>query len=89
MATIIGILNFDFILGQNDPIDGGDPSHYFYDLDLTVNNRGVNGGPFSGDNLKIEGTDDLKAYIYYIDSPSDVFSGDKINLKVKGYINGN
>tara|TARA_Y100001935_G_scaffold212723_1_gene183321 strand:+ start:1189 stop:2514 length:1326 start_codon:yes stop_codon:yes gene_type:complete len=85
----VSALNFDFILGQNDPIDGGDPSHYFYDLDLTVNNRGVNGGPFSGDNLKIEGTDDLKAYIYYIDSPSDVFSGDKINLKVKGYINGN
>lgn len=82
-------LSFTSIVGNENSIDGGNPSNYYYDSDLTINDRGPTGGPYGGSNLEIEGLDDTRSFIYFIDLPIDIFPGQSIPVKVKGYTNGN
>jgi hypothetical protein len=71
------------VAGPDDPVDGGSPEHQFYDLDLTVNDRGRAGGTWGYDNFPEDG--DGKAFIYDLRIPTDLYPGQDINLKAKAY----
>jgi len=74
------------IIGQTNDIDGGSPNHNYYDIDLTINDRGRNGGPYS--QLNYNPTSNLnnsKAFIFDLDMPTDLFPGQSIDIKAKGY----
>ena len=67
--------------GANE--NGGSPAHEFYDLDLTVNDRGRAGGPWGYANFP-ENTD-AKALIYDLDMPADLFPGQDVDIRAKAY----
>lgn len=73
------------IVGQIEPINGGNPNHAFYDIDLTINDRGINGGPFSQLNYNATNTNNSKAFIFDLDMPADLFPGQNVEIKAKGY----
>lgn len=73
------------IIGQTDDIDGGSPNHDFYDIDLTINDRGRNGGPYSLLNYNpTSNPNNSKAFIFDLDMPTDLFPGQNIDIKAKG-----
>lgn len=78
-------LNLTNIQGQVDDINGGNPNHSFYDIDLTINDRGINGGPFSQLNYNASNPNNSKAFIFDLDMPADLFPGQNIEIKAKGY----
>lgn len=72
--------------GSSNEIDGGNPNHQYYDIDLTINDRGINGGPYS--QLNYNPTSNLnnsKAFIFDLEMPTDLFPGQNVNIKAKGY----
>lgn len=71
------------VAGPTEGVDGGSPEHQFYDLDLTVNDRGRAGGTWGYDNFPEEGSG--KAFIYDLQIPTDLYPGQDINLKAKAY----
>ena len=38
-------LSLQILLGLTNIVDSGNPNHDYYDIDLTINDRGINGGP--------------------------------------------
>jgi len=67
-------------------IDGGNPNHNFYDINLTVNDKGRNGGPYSLLNYNpISNPNNSKAFIFDLDMPTDLFPGQSVNIKADGY----
>lgn len=78
-------LSLNKIIGPVDPINGGNPNHNFYDIDLTINDRGVNGGPYSLLNYNPSNPNNSKAFIFDLDMPTDLFPGQNIDIKAKGY----
>jgi hypothetical protein len=67
-------------------IDGGNPNHNFYDIDLTVNDKGRNGGPYSLLNYNpTSNPNNSKAFIFDLDMPTDLFPGQSVNIKADGY----
>jgi hypothetical protein len=67
-------------------INSGDPNHEYYDLDLTINDRGRMGGPYSISNyFPSVNPSNGKAFIFDLDIPADIFSGQSINVKASGY----
>jgi hypothetical protein len=73
------------IVGLSNDIDGGNPNHDYYDIDLTINDRGINGGPFSQLNYNAANPNNSKACIFDLDMPSDLFPGQNVEIKAKGY----
>lgn len=74
------------IAGQTNDINGGNPNHNYYDIDLTINDRGRNGGPYSLLNYNpISNPNNSKAFIFDLDMPTDLFPGQSIDIKAKGY----
>jgi len=73
------------IVGPTSEIDGGNPNHDYYDIDLTINDRGINGGPFSQLNYNAANPNNSKAFIFDLDMPSDLFPGQNVEIKAKGY----
>jgi hypothetical protein len=74
------------IIGPSIDIDGGKPSHDYYDIDLTINDRGRNGGPYSQLNYNpTSNPNNSKAFIFDLDMPTDLFPGQNIDIKAKGY----
>jgi len=68
------------------PIDAGNPNHDYYDIDLTINDRGVTGGPYSIVNYNPSiNPSNGKAYIFDLEMPSDLFPGQQVDIKAKGY----
>ena len=66
--------------------DAGNPSHDYYDIDLTINDRGRNGGPYGTLNyVPASNPNNSKAFIFDLDMPSDLFPGQQVNIKAKGY----
>ncbi len=64
----------------------GNPAHDYYDLDLTVNDRGRSGGPYGTVNyFPSSNPNNSKAFIFDLDMPSDLFPGQQVNIKAKGY----
>ncbi|WP_396168328.1 hypothetical protein [Flavobacterium sp.] len=79
-------LNLTNIQGPANEIDGGNPNHQFYDIDLTINDRGRNGGPYSLLNYNpTSNSNNSKAFIFDLDMPTDLFPGQSIDIKAKGY----
>ena len=67
-------------------INSGDPNHDYYDIDLTVNDRGILGGPYSILNYNPSiNPSNGKAYIFDLEMPSDLFPGIQVDINAKGY----
>ena len=66
-----------------DAVDGGKPTHEFYDTDLTINDRGRDGGTWGSANFPAEL--DGKAYIYTLDMPADLFPSVPVNVSARSY----
>lgn len=79
-------LSLTKILGSANDIDGGKPSHDYYDIDLSINDRGISGGPYSLINYNpTSNPNNSKAFIFDLDMPTDLFPGQSIDIKAKGY----
>ena len=79
-------LNLDVVIGLTGLVDTGDPNHEYYDIDLTVNDRGINGGPYGSYNYyPISNPNGSKAFIFDLDIPADLFTGQSVTIKAKGY----
>ncbi len=61
--------------------DAGSPSIQFYDIDLTRNDRGTFGGPYSIDNYNVTGTG--KARVYDLNMPFEIWSGQTPQVKAE------
>ncbi len=67
-------------------INSGNPNHEYYDVDLTINDRGRTGGPFSILNyVPSINPSGGKANIFDLEIPADLFPGQSIDIKAKGY----
>lgn len=67
-------------------VDAGNPNHDYYDIDLTINDRGRTGGPYSILNYNPSiNSSSGKAYIFDLEMPSDLFPGQQVDIKAKGY----
>ena len=70
--------------GNGGPdVDGGSPAHEFYDLDLTLNDRGRAGGPWGTANFPAD--TDAKALIYDLEMPADLYPGQDVEIRAKAY----
>lgn len=78
-------LNFTNIAGPENAIDGGNPNHKYYDIDLTINDRGINGGPYSQLNYNASNPNNSRAFIFDLEMPADLFPGQDVEIKAKGY----
>ena len=79
-------LVFTNILGQVNPVDGGNPIHEYYDInDLSINDRGRTGGPYSTLNYSPNTSATGKAFIFDLEIPADLFPGQAVDIKAKGY----
>ena len=72
-------------VGQTNPINGGNPNHKYYDIDLTINDRGINGGPYSRNNYNAYNPNNSRAFIFDLEIPVDLFPGQDVEIKAKGY----
>jgi hypothetical protein len=67
-------------------IDAGNPNHEYYDINLTINDRGRTGGPYSILNYNPTfNPSNGKAFIFDIDMPTDLFQNQPVNIKAKGF----
>ncbi|MBU3680435.1 MAG: hypothetical protein FGM16_00680 [Flavobacterium sp.] len=81
-----GSLVYTNIAGPSNDIDGGNPNHDYYDIDLTINDRGINGGPYSQLNYNpTSNPNNSKAFIFDLEMPTDLFPTQTVNIKAKGY----
>ncbi len=81
-----GVLVYTNISGPTNDIDGGNPNHDYYDIDLTINDRGINGGPYSQLNYNpTSNPNNSKAFIFDLEMPTDLFPGQSVNIKAAGY----
>jgi hypothetical protein len=78
-------LVFTNIAGEAAIVNGGNPNHEYYDIDLTVNDRGRIGGPYSTLNYSPTTSATGKAYIFDLEIPADLFPGQAVDIKAKGY----
>ncbi|MEQ8547468.1 MAG: hypothetical protein RIC03_06140 [Cyclobacteriaceae bacterium] len=78
--------NGDYTLQSGSPaIDAGDPAFFYQDLDLTRNDMGIYGGPYSFDQYQ---NADMQT-IQMILSSVSVQAGEDITIKATGLIWGN
>jgi hypothetical protein len=67
-------------------VNTGNPNHDYYDIDLTINDRGRTGGPYSILNYNPTiNPSNGKAYVFDLEIPADLFPGQQIDIKAKGY----
>ena len=64
-------------------VNGGAPDHEYYDVNLSINDKGRDGGPWGTANFPADS--DAKGFIFDIDIPTDLYPGQDIDLKVKAY----
>lgn len=82
----LSFINTPYPVPGNIIIDAGNPNHDYYDLDLTINDRGINGGPYSILNYNpTSNPNNSKAFIFDLDIPTDLFPGQNVNISAKGY----
>ena len=64
----------------------GNPNHDYYDIDLSINDRGRTGGPYSILNYNSSvNPSNGKAYIFDLEMPADLFPGVQVDVTAKGY----
>jgi len=74
------------ITGPSTTLNSGNPNNDYYDIDLTVNDRGLFGGPYSLNNFNnVANPSNGRAYIFNIDMPTDLFTGQQVNINAEGY----
>lgn len=74
------------VVGETGTTNAGNPNHEYYDIDLTVNDRGRAGGPYSVLNYNpIANPGNGKAFIFDLEIPADLFPGQAVDIKAKGY----
>jgi hypothetical protein len=78
-------LSFTTIICPTEATDGGNTNHKYYDIDLTINDRGINGGPYSQFNYNASNPNNSRAFIFDLDMPTDLFPGQDVQIKAKGY----
>lgn len=78
-------LSFVNAYAGNSTVNGGNPNHKYYDIDLTINDRGINGGPYSQLNYNASNPNNSRAFIFDLDMPVDLFPGQDVEIKAKGY----
>jgi hypothetical protein len=67
-------------------VNAGNPIHSYYDIDLTVNDRGRTGGPYSILNYSPQfNPSNGKAFVFDLEIPADLYPGQPIDIKAKGY----
>ena len=67
-------------------VNTGNPNHEFYDIDLTLSDRGRFGGPNSWNNFfPVSNPNNSKAFIYNLNIPADLFPGQNVDIKAKAY----
>ena len=67
-------------------VNSGNPNHDYYDIDLTINDRGRNGGSYCIQNYNpTYNPSNGKAYIFDLEMPADLFPSVPVNIKAKGY----
>jgi hypothetical protein len=67
-------------------VNTGNPNHEFYDIDLTLGDRGRFGGPNSWNNyFPVSNPNNSKAFIYNLSIPADLFPGQNVDIKAKAY----
>ena len=71
-------------ISGNTGSDTGHPSHFFYDIDMSRNDVGTAGGPYSTTNYPTS-SGSAKAFTYYLDMPTDLFPNDNIQINAEGY----
>ena len=60
-------------------VDKGLPSLEYYDIDMTINDVGIHGGPYSIDNYRSSGNG--KARVYDLDMPFEIWNGQTPQVK--------
>ena len=78
-----GISHFNFsngVITSGMGIDKGYNSPLYYDIDMTRNDCGTGGGPYSMENYW-NSTATGKARIYHLDMPSEIWSGQTPTIK--------
>jgi len=82
-----GTLNFINIAGTADTLNAGNPAGEYYDIDLTVNDRGRRGGAYSIDNYNPAiNSNGSKAFIFDLDVPAILNpSNQSVRVRAKGY----
>ena len=79
-------LVFSNIQGDTTGSNSGNPQNEYADIDLTINDRGMNGGPYSMLNYRIQSNpSNGRAFIYDLDIPANLFPSQQITIKAKGY----
>jgi hypothetical protein len=75
------------IIGDTTTIvNAGNPNHEYYDINLTINDRGRTGGPYSILNYNPTfNPSNGKAFIFDIEMPTDLFPNQPVDIKAKGY----
>jgi hypothetical protein len=78
-------LSVTMIAGNSKSIDSGNPNHKYYDIDLTLNDVGKMGGPYSQLNYTASNPNNSRAFIFDLEMPVDLFPGQDTEIKAKGY----
>jgi hypothetical protein len=78
-------LNIIMIPGESTLSNTGNPKHIYYDIDLTINDIGIYGGPYSQLNYNATNTNNSRAFIFDLEMPVDLFPGEDIQIKAKGF----
>jgi hypothetical protein len=67
-------------------VNTANPNHEFYDIDLTVGDRGRFGGPYTWNNyFPVSNPSGSRAFIYDLSIPADLFPGQNVDVKAKAY----
>jgi len=78
-------LSVTMIAGNSTSIDSGNPNHKYYDIDLTLNDVGKMGGPYSQLNYTAFNPNNSRAFIFDLEMPVDLFPGQDVEIQAKGY----
>lgn len=78
-------LSVTMIAGSSNSTNSGHPNHKYYDIDLTRNDLGKFGGPYSQQNYNASNPNNSRAFIFDLEMPVDLFPGQDVEIKAKGY----
>lgn len=82
-----GNLAFANVAGQTATVNGGNPANMYYDIDLTVNDRGRLGGPYSTLNYQNSSNpNNSKSFIFDLEIPNNLQpASQNVKIKARGY----
>ena len=85
-GSLPGNLTFINTPGTNNTVNAGNPAPEYTDIDLTRNDRGRLGGPYSILNYNPANPNNSKAFIFDLDIPTQFSpTSPSINIQAKGY----